>query len=173
LPLIVSVALGEPGVPVVCWAWAKGLHGREPRHRHGQRAEPHRPILFSHRRGGCSAGRRQRHARHSRIETREPAGHAQREQRHAGYATEWDGCAGDRRLSKDRRSGGRRASCRRRARRLESAKSSRQTKTSTLNNLHQNHPEHLEIVFQLKLLNARARRSFASRTILTLSCRQF
>jgi hypothetical protein len=26
-------------------------------------------------------------------------------------------------------------------------------------------------VFQLKLLNARARRSFASRTILTLSCR--
>ena len=36
---------------------------------------------------------------------------------------------------------------------------------------HSLHPEHLEIVFQLKLLNARARRSFASRTILTLSCR--
>jgi hypothetical protein len=30
---------------------------------------------------------------------------------------------------------------------------------------HSLHPEHLEIVFQLKLLNARARRSFASRTI--------
>ena len=35
------------------------------------------------------------------IETREPTGHAQREHRHAGHATEWNGSAGDFRSEQD------------------------------------------------------------------------
>jgi hypothetical protein len=62
----------------------------------GGSEDEHRAEIVDDHRGDDSA-----RGAALRIETREPAGHAQREQRHAGQATEWDGSAGDFRSEQD------------------------------------------------------------------------